>query len=135
AYPNSHPYDIAFMDPVSGTNVRSTWSTENGIVGMFDITRSIAHEAGHTFGLAHVRSDGSSDPATLGSGTVADVMSYDAANRYFANQTLGITDWNYEPNAPKSTPGLVNGYKIEPGLQPTNDWLLQTAWQSFLVPV
>jgi hypothetical protein len=133
--PDSHPYDIAFMDPVSGTNDRSTWSTENGLAGMFDITRSIAHEAGHTFGLAHVRSDGSRDPATLGTGSVSDVMSYDARNQYFANQTLNITDWNYEPNAPKSTPGLVNGFKIEPGQQPTNDWSITVGSKTVLVPV
>jgi hypothetical protein len=123
-WPNSHPYDIAFVDPVSGTTAnRSTWKTEAGLGGMFDITRSIAHEAGHTFGLAHVRSDGSSDPATLGTGSVDDVMSYDARNQYFANQSLNITDWNREPNDPPKTPGLVNGYKIEPGFRPTNFWL------------
>jgi hypothetical protein len=77
--PNSNPHDIAFVDPLyfdtaSGTNTSksNTW-----------ISQSIAHEAGHTFGLVHVLSSPSKD-----------VMSYDSANQLFVNQTFNITDRN-----------------------------------------
>src|SRR5207237_456761 len=60
--PNSDPYDIAFVDPVGQQG--SGWATveDNDLV-----SRHIAHEAGHTFGLVH----------TL-TAPVRDIMSYNA---------------------------------------------------------
>jgi hypothetical protein len=81
---NSDPYDVAFVDPVVGstnsvTNILASLSTERGAdsshANIFDIKRSIAHEAGHTFGLSHVRTDGKTDPTPLGAGKVNDVLS------------------------------------------------------------
>jgi hypothetical protein len=81
--PNSDPFDIAFVDPLyysaaTGGNLSNStlW-----------IAQAIAHEAGHTFGLVHVLS--SPDP---------EIMSYDAANVRFIDETLNITDLNYNPS-------------------------------------
>jgi hypothetical protein len=112
AAPNTHDYDLAFVDPyffgpvttASGKVVNEETRNSNA-----QIVRSIAHEAGHTFGLAHVRTDDvpntyvlASDPLALGPGTVGDLMSYSTRSRefsvskdFFANQTFNITDWNY----------------------------------------
>jgi hypothetical protein len=102
---NSDPYDIAFVDPTSGTGkdlaslqAATRTETDSSVGGaranIFDISRGIAHEAGHTFGLAHIRSDGRSDPAAPGAGSVDDVMAYDAPNEYFADQSLNLTTAN-----------------------------------------
>jgi hypothetical protein len=91
--PNSDAFDIAFVDPLydsGGVNISR---------GALWIAQAIAHEAGHTFGLAHVLSN--PDP---------EIMSYDAANVRFVNKTLNITDLNYSP----STGTTYN----EPLLQP-----------------
>ncbi len=95
---------MAFVDPVVGTSTnpsayQAAEYTERGStanqVNIFDITRSIAHEAGHTFGLSHVRTDGKTDPTPVGfSGTVNDVMSYDSSNQFFADQSLTLTAAN-----------------------------------------
>jgi len=76
--PNSNPIDWAFADPIFA-NPMGTILTLNNMW----ITQSIAHEAGHTFGLAHVLSD-----------PTADVMSYDAPNAFFADATFSITSSN-----------------------------------------
>jgi hypothetical protein len=74
--PNSDPYDVAFVDPVSGT--ATAWNDQT-------IARAVAHEAGHTFGLTHVLSNG-----------VNDIMTYDSLpEKYFANGDFTITDLNY----------------------------------------
>jgi hypothetical protein len=99
---NSDPYDVAFVDPVVGSLgllvLRPGLSTERGAdsshANIFDIKRSIAHEAGHTFGLSHIRADGLTDPTPLAPGTVNDVMSYDSPNQFFANQSLTLTAAN-----------------------------------------
>jgi hypothetical protein len=104
--PNSNGSDVAFVDPVVGSYVgndsialaaaartqRVSSNTSPVNIGL--VRQAIVHEAGHTFGLSHVRSDGSFDPAPLGYGAVNDVMSYDASNQFFANQSLALTTWN-----------------------------------------
>jgi hypothetical protein len=68
--PNSDPFDLAFVGDYGTNTVDAT---------------AISHEAGHTFGLAHVLSS-----------PTPDEMSYDTplAPRYFADQTFTITDKN-----------------------------------------
>lgn len=72
--PNSNTFDIAYVDPVSASG---SWSNTT-------IARAIAHEAGHTFGLAHVLSSPDQE-----------IMSYDAANVFFVNKTFNITALNF----------------------------------------
>lgn len=72
--PNSDPFDIAYVDPWAGF---SSWSNQR-------IAQAVAHEAGHTFGLAHVLTAPS-----------VDVMSYDATNSAFMNVTYNVTDLNF----------------------------------------
>jgi hypothetical protein len=78
--PNSDPFDIAFVDPV-GQGDGGGWVNRRDVAA---IARGIAHEAGHTFGLAHTETK----PAP-------EIMSYDAPNVYFANRSFRITDLNY----------------------------------------
>ena len=104
---NTHPYDVAFVDPVAGVatdvaKVIQSYSTETQAgdptrANIFDIRRSIAHEAGHTFGLDHVRTDGLPDPTAIGTGRVNDVQAYDASNVFFANQRLPLSTVNNSP--------------------------------------
>jgi hypothetical protein len=90
--PNSDPFDVAFVDPMLGPSTDpATWSNESDLA----IAQAVAHEAGHTFGLAHVRTDGQADPAPLAAGTVNDMMSYTDLNQFFANQTFSITAFNF----------------------------------------
>src|SRR5262245_57163706 len=102
--PNSDDHDVAYVDPYSDSGLQSTWT----------IVEGIAHEAGHTFGLAHVRTDVSTSnpsgfledpeplpdydysttPRTLltdNEGTINDVMSYSDSGVFFANQTFPTT--------------------------------------------
>jgi hypothetical protein len=96
--PNSDAWDMAFVDPVTGYDANGKAIDQSDV----SISQSIAHESGHTFGLAHVRTDIAAggafrtDPAPLGGGTVNDVMSYTDANQFFANVTLPITNYNFD---------------------------------------
>lgn len=89
--PNSDlfPGDIAYVDPL-GTS--SSW-------GLGSIVAAIAHEAGHTFGLAHIRSTGSDSNGapTFSNSNPPDMMSYDAPNTRFVNQKLTTTGYNGTP--------------------------------------
>src|SRR5262249_49428642 len=89
--PNSDSSDVAFVDPVDFSPMPSP----NGNVrsqSTVQISQAIAHEAGHTFGLAHVLSAPS-----------GEVMSYDAANDHFADQTFSITDLNFNGTTTEHT--------------------------------
>lgn len=93
--PNSDPFDLGFVDPVfmgftrSGSPTLASWTN-------LEIAQTIAHEAGHTFGLGHVLSD----PAP-------EIMSYDAGNVRFVNQTFNITDLNFNGTENEHDSGVV----------------------------
>jgi hypothetical protein len=82
-------YHLAFVDPFQNNNGAAP-----------DVATALAHEAGHTFGLAHVRTDGLTDPAGLQSGNTVDVMSYNRITglEYFNDQSLPFTRWNQTSN-------------------------------------
>jgi hypothetical protein len=86
---NSDLFDLSFIDPMqtSGPPVSQAAASNpanwTNVQSDLLIAQSIAHEVGHTFGLAHVTSS-----------PTQDIMSYDAANSYFANKTFNITDLN-----------------------------------------
>jgi hypothetical protein len=120
---NSDGHDVCFVDPFASflTNGVGVLPGNTGDPnGTQTVARAIAHEAGHAFGLAHIRSDNqpeSVDPDDLTInppngplGTVGDLMSYNAnttdnrfgpafpASRgltYFANLDEPVTAWNY----------------------------------------
>jgi hypothetical protein len=91
---NSDPYDIAFVD---GTHPHGFHTSDNPLV---DVADAVAHEAGHTFGLSHVRTDGQADyPSKPLNGSLShddslppDVMSYDSNNDFFSNRTFNLTE-------------------------------------------
>lgn len=87
---NSDAYDVAF---VSQGFVGLCTSTDRDA----QIANDVAHEAGHTFGLAHIRTDGKSDSTglpTYRTTNPPDVMSYDSNNDFFSNTTYNVTDAN-----------------------------------------
>jgi hypothetical protein len=89
--PNSDPFDLAFVDPYYQQQAGGSLFIESDA----QIASGIAHEAGHTFGLMHVLTgDGS---GTYSTSNPPDVMSYDAPNQQFLNQTFNLTDLNYDP--------------------------------------
>lgn len=104
---NSDAYDIAYVS-----------QTFDGLTTLMDrdaeIANGIAHEAGHTFGLAHVRTDGQADfptnptnGLTYSSTNPPDVMSYDSNNDFFNNTTFNVTQANFNTVAP----GLFPNYQ------------------------
>ncbi len=90
--PNSNAFDFAFVDPISGAG--------NASQSIAWIAQTVAHEAGHNFGLVHVTT------AT----TEPDAMSYDTTNARFMNRTFNITDRNYDA----STDTLSNDARMVP---------------------
>jgi hypothetical protein len=88
--PNSDLYDVAWVDPVGQKANSTSWIT---VWSDAQISRYVAHEAGHTFGLAH----------TL-TGSTSDLMSYDAPEQFFANHTFSITDLNFNGTQTVSDP-------------------------------
>jgi hypothetical protein len=95
--PNSDSNDMAFVNP-GGPNTGTS---------AVSIAQALAHEAGHTFGLAHVRTDtlpggqfatdAVGDPKNF-PGTVGDLMSYNSSgvsHTFFANQSLPLTLANF----------------------------------------
>src|SRR5262249_33101127 len=84
---DSETYHLAFVDP--GPN-------NGGAVP--DVAAAIAHEAGHTFGLAHVRTDGLTGTTNPDNSkaTIPDIMSYNRLSglEYFADQSLALTSLN-----------------------------------------
>jgi hypothetical protein len=92
----NHPYDVAFVDPTFQVNPAAPLQNDTDT----NIAQSIAHEPGHMFGLVHVLSNPTSD-----------IMSYDASNIYFANQTFSVTNLNYNGQTGQTT--------NDPSQQPT----------------
>jgi hypothetical protein len=129
-------FHIAFVDPVQGsTQVPGQISqfeftgTAPGVVNATAIAQAIAHEAGHTFGLVHVRSDGLSDPVIpSGGGTVNDIMAYDASNVYFANQNLTITTYNNNGSS-SAFNGPTQSYVL-PGARTVTTFQTQNSYQT-----
>jgi hypothetical protein len=97
-------YNLSVVD----SNLFGNTSSPQHDVG---IVTAIAHEAGHTFGLAHVRTDGQSDypsnpnnPVTFHTNLPEDVMSYDSLNDFFNNTTFNTTAANFTSFDPKLFP-------------------------------
>jgi hypothetical protein len=84
--PNSDPFDFAFVE--AGQGGKSGWTRDPA-----PIARTIAHEAGHTFGLVHTLTDG-----------VQEIMSYDTLNVFFANRPFPISNLNYVATKGKALP-------------------------------
>jgi hypothetical protein len=100
--PNSNPNDVGYVDPIGLGG--GSWSITR-------IVQAVGHEAGHTFGLAHVRTDGEADPTSLGTGRFNEMMSYDSINTHFSNRSHAITSYNFNPS--------TSSVYLEPNMQPT----------------
>lgn len=88
---NSDPFNKGFVDPYSynsDTGAESSWSP-------FQIADVVAHEAGHTFGLAHVLTDGG-----------PDIMSYDSFSTQFQYAVHPVTTLNNNGATTESAPSL-----------------------------
>ncbi len=95
--PNSDPYNVGYVDPIGWLSSSANgWAIED--LNQWDnykIARAVAHEAGHTYGLAHVLTGGT-----------AEVMSYDAINTRFKNQTFDVTTLNNGADGVAPAPSL-----------------------------
>jgi hypothetical protein len=91
---NSNAYDLAFVDPI-GKDARGVDTSLDAI----GISQAIAHEAGHTFGLAHVLSSPTND-----------IMSYNSTNQYFADASFNITNLNFTGTKTVNDPTVVPKY-------------------------
>jgi hypothetical protein len=94
---NSDATDIAFVDPA----LPGPATSPNANLA---VSLAIAHEAGHTFGLAHVRTDGTADFPTnptdvpvYSSTLPPDIMSYDSNDDFFSNNEFNVTAANFVP--------------------------------------
>ncbi len=93
---NSDAFDIGYVDPMaSAVGDVGSWDTAESNT---QISADIAHEAGHTYGLAHVRTEGGVDlidaAPTYSASNPPDLMSYDAPMTRFINQTFNMTSYN-----------------------------------------
>jgi hypothetical protein len=114
--PNSDPVNAGYVDPYSYSGLDDDFTPAN--YTSWDnaaIARVIAHEAGHTFGLAHVLTGGQ-----------PEVMSYDAANTRFRNLSYNVTNLNSVPGGGPAVPS--------PSLQPYWSYYLQIGNGQLLVP-
>jgi len=89
--PNSDPWDLAFVDPVS--NITGSFKVQD----IQTIVANVAHEAGHTFGLEHVLTAG--PIFQFSTANPPDLMAYDAPNTVPLDQTFAVTDLNYDPKS------------------------------------
>jgi hypothetical protein len=148
---HSNPYNLAKVDPMAtvdskgnpvyyaSPSVAQDPSKWVNVRSDDAIARAIAHEAGHTFGLAHIRTDklrsnpragfvtdprplptfnADGSPKSDNQGTVPEMMSYTDANQYFVNQTFPVTDFNNTGTATNPDPSQYpySHYEPVPGL-------------------
>jgi VCBS repeat-containing protein len=84
--PHSNPNNVAFVDPI--TNAAAPWTVQltPGTSATTGISRSIAHESGHTFGLVHVLDSNHFDIMNYAFGT--------SSMPYFLDRALATTNLN-----------------------------------------
>ncbi|HET6884553.1 MAG TPA: Ig-like domain-containing protein, partial [Pirellulales bacterium] len=111
---SDYNHDVAFVCPDTSDLIQVTADKTTAA--------GIAHEAGHTFGLAHVRTDGKLDytngdtsgpfnPVTFSNDLPPDVMSYDSPNDFFSNTDFNVTIANNDGKSIKPTPGFAPDYE------------------------
>lgn len=83
--PNSDPSNVGYVDPYSYSGPGANYDPANfNSWNNGQIARTAAHEAGHTFGLAHVLTNAQ-----------AEIMSYDGGlDTYFRNKSYATTNLN-----------------------------------------
>lgn len=123
---NSDPYDIAFVNPSVG-------APATGLQLNFQTAAAIAHEAGHTFGLGHVRTDGQPDykdgkftGVTFSADLPPDVMSYDSNDDFFSNTAYDLTVANNTAKGVIDEPSLLPNFQGQAIVQQDSFTYLQT---------